>query len=124
MMTLSLEIELWVWGSDILEAKRLDLFLASFKDGVPHDLPPTSGQTGWDMSRVEHQLIQEGYLKQFGKSATLIITSKGLLHLNKGGYVWEIKYAKISKYAFAMSLTALISSIVSVIWQFFNWLNS
>jgi hypothetical protein len=113
-MTFKYKVYFKIFGDRMLEAYLLDSYLSAFDDGLPRtELPVATGQVGWQSARVEKKLVEDNFLEVFGNGYK--ITSKGMLHLHKGGYSTEVKNALLLPLTFWLSITATILSIISVI---------
>lgn len=122
MKTFKFKILSWVYGSQIIEAFTLDMLLSALNDGFPHSYHtfthPSSNITVWEIGRKSDKLIEDGMVRVMGDN--VIITSKGMLHLSKGGYTGEIKSNKHISFSFILSIFAFLVSISSGI---FSWLH-
>lgn len=110
-----------VYGEKIFEAFTLDSLLDTLSDGLPHSYQAFISTTHigvWEIGRKTDKLFDDSMVKIHGDS--VLITSKGMLHLSKGGYVGEIKAHKRTSFSFWLSVTAIIISIASAIISWFN----
>ena len=111
----------FIYGSQIFEAYTLDLLLSALADGVPHSYAAFTSNSHintWEISRKSEKLIDDGFVKILGDN--VLITSKGMIHLSKGGYVGEIKAHKRISFSFWLSIFAVVVSVASAV---FNWFN-
>lgn len=113
-MKLKQRIDFWIWGSEMFEAVKLDMYLSSFEKGLPLENPPITGEMVWEVGRVRDKLISDKFLEAYGSNSCKI-TSSGVLHLAKGGYVSEYKQHKLSRWSIVLSLIATILSVVAII---------
>lgn len=118
------ELLLRIYGADILEALTLDMLLSSLTDGQPrpqsvfYDVS-NSNISGFDAARKTDKLLEDGHIKAFGDS--FIITSKGMLHLNKGGYKAEVVQSRRVTISFWLSILATCISIAAFVSRFFDF---
>ena len=99
------------FGSQALEFVYIDTWLRDFADGCPKtNINFSSDRTAFTLERVTELLLSRGYLRKYGADG-FIITSDGLMHLAKGGFVGEIIRYRTDRFAFWFSLAATIISI-------------
>ncbi|MGL4956776.1 MAG: hypothetical protein ACRC9X_06325 [Bacteroidales bacterium] len=112
------ELLLKIYGERILEAYFLDAYLRSFSDGLPRDLSKLEPQDEilYIHKRVNELLLSKEFIKPFGE--LYIITSLGIMHLNKGGYTGEFATEKLKRLSFFLSLIAIAISIIAAIRPF------
>jgi hypothetical protein len=112
----------FVYGEKIIEAFALDMMLSALDDGLPRSYnlftTPTGDISVWDISRKSELLIADDMVKMLGDN--VLITSKGKLHLSKGGYVGEIKAHKRILFSFWLSVFAVLVSVTTAV---ISWLN-
>lgn len=114
-------VNLKIYGKSLVESYKLDVLLSSFDDGLSRlekivlDVP--DGIPIHDIQRVLNKLISDNYLEREG--ANLKINSRGILHLDKGGYVGELKQSKRLVLSFWFSLIAVSISIASFLISLF-----
>ena len=102
-----------LYGSKFLEAYYADSYLSSFSDGIPRtDLPTAIGELAFTTSRVEALLVSESFLSVYGNG--FVITSKGKMHLDKGGYIGELVNNSASKLSLYISIPSAIVSIIAL----------
>lgn len=108
------KILLKLYGSKFLEAYFADSYLTSFADGIPRtDLPTATGDLAFTTSRVDSLLLSESFLEPFGNG--FVITSKGKMHLDKGGYIDELINHSASKICLYISVPSAILSIAALL---------
>ncbi|HOZ95382.1 MAG TPA: hypothetical protein PLS07_00710 [Niabella sp.] len=116
-MKLNNRFELLVYGPSILEAKTLDMILSACHDGQPRPqrvfYEPSGEITQHDLERKMQMLLDDGFLKTMGHD--FIITSKGMLHLSKGGYLNQVKKSKRADFPFWLSIIALLMSLTGLV---------
>ena len=118
-MKLKQKILLKLMGDEIPEAYFIDSFLGAFKDCLPHtELTGSTGDIGWIESRVVELLIERKFLKNFDTG--FIITSAGIIHLEKGGFVGEHIRHKTSVFSFWLSMLATVASLSAIIISVFR----
>jgi hypothetical protein len=97
----------------IPEAYFIDTFLRAFIDGKPRKFDSSEQEEIKAIeSRVIELLVDKNFLKQF--ETGYIITSSGIIHLEKGGFVGEHIRHKSSVFSFWLSLTATIASLTAI----------
>ncbi|WP_271782204.1 hypothetical protein [Aquimarina algiphila] len=115
-------IKFAMYGSSILEAYTLDMLLDTLSDGYPRVqkvfYEPSGDISAFDLSRKIDQLLEDNYIKPMGSN--FIITSKGKLHLSKGGYQTEIKHSRRTTISFWLSIAAFLISLSALLIKFFD----
>jgi hypothetical protein len=103
----------------IPEAYFIDSFLRAFIDGNPRKFDPSKDEEiERTESRVIELLVKRNFLKKI--EAGLIITSSGIIHLEKGGFVGEHIRHKTSVFSFWLSLAATIASLTAILISVFR----
>ncbi|MFK7061394.1 hypothetical protein V3Q90_14850 [Flavobacterium oreochromis] len=105
-----------IYGGAIIEAKTLDMLLNSYSDGFPRPKKvfyDSDTINYFELDRKAKKLLEDEFLIECGDD--FIISSKGKLHLDKGGYVLEIKQSRRNTISYWMSIFAFIFSLLSLI---------
>lgn len=107
----------FIYGHRIEEAIKLDELLTSLEAGgiIMYDLFAGSQhqEISTTINRIAAKLIDDNMVMR--SDMYVSITSKGKLHLSKGGYVKEIIIYKNASFSFWLSVIAIIVSIISLI---------
>ena len=99
-----------LYGSEYIEAYRLDSILEAFLDEKIRDISIiTEHPKGHE--RVFDKLVRDGYLKQSGTCYE--ITSDGLLFYGQGGYTNQFLLSKRANWSFIISVISAIIAIAS-----------
>jgi hypothetical protein len=110
-------IVLFLFGKSVLEAFYADYLLNKFKDGHPRTSGMAlTGEFTWIAPRILDLVISDNFLKPFGEG--YIITARGIIHLNKGGYIGQYIGHKCMSLTLAFSLLATVLSIIAIIRSF------
>lgn len=114
------QVQIFVYGREIIEAMHTDTMLSALRDGNPRLLQsfttPRSGISAWDLQRKFERLIDDRLVKITGDN--VIITSRGIMHLDKGGYKAEIKQHKKTNISFWLSIISILVSISVALYGF------
>lgn len=99
-----------LYGSEYMEAYRLDSLLEVFSDEEIRDLSTIANQSK-EHDRVIEKLVKDGYLKIY--DTWYEITSEGLLFYGQGGYTNQFLLPKRSKWSFVISIVSVLIATVS-----------
>lgn len=106
-----------IYGSEYMEAYRLDSMLKVFSDEKIRDFNRMVEQPK-EHERIFHKLVKDGYLKNY--DAYYEITSEGLLFYGQGGYTNQFLSTKRSQWSFIISIISVIIAIASFFFSINN----
>lgn len=107
---IKVKILLELYGSEYMEAYRLDSILKIFSDEKIRE-PYITTRQSQEEERVFDKLIKDGYLLKH--DTCYEITSEGLLFYGQGGYTNQFLLSKRANWSFIISVISALIAIIS-----------
>lgn len=106
----------FLYGRGVLETMQMDILLSTFNDGqvkYPYRVELPNTMEPYLVERRMDKLVEDGFVKTVGEGFR--ITTKGAIHLGKGGYTSELKKERRSLVSFWISVIAILLSVSSFV---------